>query len=410
MIGRYAVLALALLVGAEAKQPDQAMTNHMTRLMRGAKPTKNNQLIRKLEEEYIPDITGYSLRFEQCQFVKMYDDEMADNEEAGTILGVQHFVIFKLCPTGGDCSYDYGEYAIIMEDYLESMVQYAQEAQENMCNTCNENCNNGGRKLEDAEEDADADNQQWNNYNYDCDCMDTCYKIENMEENGYVDATEFLECQAVYEDNYGNQLFAGPYCSGGEKIKIGIFTDEECMYLDTSKDVEEYLQDDDGYSMKLSHALLKTTYDKDSEVSCLAVDENADNNDNNNNNNQEEPEVNEVCEQLYELAAKCEQSHGFDNGYKQFSEYENQYVQESKVCDYISSLKSGTYSEEGDIIVGSGGVTTRAGGTKPTGGQKFALTFFILGTVGLAVYSAMLHSQLTKGAKADLSKQGGAMA
>ena len=428
MIGRYAVLALSLLVGAEAAKgsakADKAMQNHMSRLMRGAKPTKNSRMLEQNWDEYMPDISGYSLRFEQCQFVKMYDDEMAENEEAETVLGTKRFVVFKLCPTGGDCSYNYGEYAVMMEDYLESMVQYAQEAQETMCETCEENCqnnNNGGRFLEEAqqqdEQQQEQDNQEqqqqqnWN-ANYDCECMDTCYKIENMEENGYIDATEFLECQAIYEDNYGNQLFAGPYCSGGEKIKIGVFTDEECMFLDSSKDVEDYLQDGDGYSMKLSHALLKTTYDRESAVSCLVVDEEAEQNQNNNNNNQqqEEPEVMEVCQQLYETAAKCEKSHGFDNGYSQYAAYENQLVQESKVCDYISSLKSGTYSEEGDIIVGSGGVTTRSGGTKPTGGQKFALTFFILGTVGLAVYAAMLHSQLTKGAKADLSKQGGAMA
>jgi hypothetical protein len=433
MIGRYAVLALSLLVGAEAAKgsakPNKAMQAHMSRLMRGAKPTKNSRMLEQNNynnynenwEDYNPDISGYSLRFEQCQFVKMYDDDMADNEEAGTVLGTKRFVIFKLCPTGGDCSYNYGEYAVMMEDYLESMVQYAQEAQENMCGECEENCqnnnNNNGRFLEDAQQQEGQDDQQqqqqnWN-ANYDCDCMDTCYKIENMEENGYIDATEFLECQAIYEDNYGNQLFAGPYCSGGEKIKIGIFTDEECMFLDSSKDVEDYLQDGDGYSMKLSHALLKTTYDRESAVSCLVVDEDEDNNNNNNNNNnqeQQEPEVMEICQQLYESAAKCEKAHGFDNSYSQYAAYENQLVQEDKVCSYISSLKSGTYNEEGDIIVGSGGVTTRSGGTKPTGGQKFALTFFILGTVGLAVYAAMLHSQLTKGAKADLSKQGGAMA
>jgi len=57
------------------------------------------------------------------------------------------------------------------------------------------------------------------------------------------------------------------------------------------------------------------------------------------------------------------------------------------------------------------GANARAGGSSgTTGGQKFALAFFILGTVGLAVYAAMLHSQLTKGSKAGLSRQGGAMA
>jgi len=410
MIGK---IALALLVASASaanpfqagKTKDTAKARFHQKLMRNAVPTKRSQLHqRKLNDEYIPDITGYSIRFEQCQFVKAYDDELADDEELGTVLGTKRFVIFKLCPTGSDCSYDYGEYTALMEDYLEATTQYAMEQQENMCQRCEENCQNGRR--------LDEENQNnWNYNNYDCECMDTCYKIENMEENGYVDATEFLECQDIYEDNYGNQLFAGPYCSGGEKIKIGVFTDEECMFLDSSKDVEDYLQDGDGYSMKLSHALLKTTYDKDTEISCLQVDENdQNNNNNNNNNNQEEPEVAEVCEMLYETSAKCEKKHGFDNGYSQYAAYENQLVQEEAVCDFITALKSGTYSEEGDIVVGSGGVTTRNGGTKPTGGQKFALTFFILGTVGLAVYAAMLHSQLTKGAKADLSRQGGAMA
>lgn len=420
MLNRSAI-AVALLAGSAVEGKSQAETRHMQRLMRGARPTENSQLIRRLDEEdYMPDISGYSLKFEQCQFVKSYDDELAEDEESTTVLGTKRFVIFKLCPTGSNCNSNYGEYAVMMEDYLESMTQYAQEAQESMCEECEENCQNNNNRFrfleeegqeeeEDAEEDQDANNDQQNNYNsnYDCECMDTCYKIENMEENGYIDATNFLECQQVYEDNYGNALYAGPFCSNGEKIKIGVFTDEECMFLDTSKDVEDYLQDGDGYSMKLSHALLKTTYDKDNTISCLVEEEDDGNNDNGDN---AEAEIMEVCENLYETAAKCEKTHGFDNGYSSYSGYENQLANEETVCNYISSIKAGSYSEEGEIVVGSGGVITKAGGIKPSGGQKFALTFFILGTVGLAVYAAMLHSQLTRGSKAALSKQGGAMA
>ena len=116
MIGRYAVLALSLLVGAEAAGPDKAMQAHMSRLMRGAKPTKNSRMLEQNGEDYIPDISGYSLRFEQCQFVKMYDDELAEDEDATTVLGTKRFVVFKLCPTDGDCSSNYGEYAVMMED------------------------------------------------------------------------------------------------------------------------------------------------------------------------------------------------------------------------------------------------------------------------------------------------------
>jgi hypothetical protein len=73
------------------------------------------------------------------------------------------------------------------------------------------------------------------------------------------------------------KLPSGPMCaSSGSKIKIGVSSDQYCNVLDSSKDVEDYLVDDDGYQMNLSHALLKTSY---------------------------------------EDSAKGEKTHGFDNGY-----------------------------------------------------------------------------------------------
>jgi hypothetical protein len=307
-----------------------------------------------------------------------------------------------------------------------------------MCQTCEEVCVNQQQEEQQDEnqdqEQQDGEEEQEDGgrrrlYDVDCDsCYEECQKIENMEENGYVDATNFLECQMIYdpEDDGRDALYAGPICASyGTKIKIGVFTDEECMNVDASKDVEDYLQDGDGYQMKLSHALLKTIYAEDTCVSCLEPveeDENAQNDDQNQNNNQEQeqPQTNEMCMALYQEAAKCEDSHGFEGGYNawngnnnnnnnQQNAFYNQEAQEQLVCDFISSLQSGTYDESGEIII-SGGSSVVGGGSKTTGGQKFALTFFILGTVGLACYSALLHSKLTKGGKADLSTQGGAMA
>jgi hypothetical protein len=236
-----------------------------------------------------------------------------------------------------------------------------------------------------------------------------------MEANGYLDAAEYIECQRLYEDNYGNAYYAGPVCaSGGTRIKIGVFTDEECTYYDESADVETYLNmgdnnNNNGYAMKLSYHLLKQTFPEGECVAtCLKEDENA----NNNNNNNQQVEINEACQQLYEAAGKCESHHGFEasaNNQYYVENYENQVAQEDLVCNFISSISAGTFDTSGEIVI-SGGRTTIAGGTSTTGGQKFALTFFILGSVGLAGYAAMLHSQLTKGAKADLARQGGAMA
>jgi len=404
---------------APAKSASSAKAAYMSKLMRNARPTENSQLGRRLEEdeaeEYEVDISGYSLKFEQCQFVKAYDDELA-GEDSDTILATRRFVIFRLCPTGScdSCSYNFGEYIVDLEEYLEATVDYQKEMQEEMCNACQE-CNNWEDNEEEEEGDDEGRRRRLQNYSVDCDsCYDECMKIENMEDNGYIDATEFLECQMVYdpEDDGKGALYAGPMCaSSGSKIKIGLFTDEECNVPDSDKDVDDYLMDGDGVSMKLSHALLKTVYSSEC-ISCEKPQEEEENENDDGANEEEEeekePEVLEMCEQLYDAAAKCEKTNGFDDGYANYDGYENQLAQEGVVCDFVESLKAGSYDETGEIVV-NGANSSTGGGSETTGGQKFALTFFILGTAGLAGYAAMLHSKLTRGAT-GLADTGGSMA
>lgn len=402
---------------APLKSNNNAKSAYMSKLMNNARPTSNSQLGRRLEdEEYEVDISGYSLKFEQCQFVKAYDDELAeDGDGATTVLATKRFVIFRLCPTNDDCdscSYDFGEYIVDLEEYLEATVEYQQEMQENMCNACEEcgNYEENEENNQDEDERRRLATRKLQNYDVDCDsCYDECMKIENMEDNGYIDATEFLECQMIYdpEDDGKTGLYAGPMCaSSGSKIKIGVFTDEECNVPDSDKDVDDYLIDGDGVSMKLSHALLKTVYSS-SCISCLQVEE-EDENGGNDDDDEQEPEIVEMCEQLYEASAKCEKTNGFDGGYANYYGYENQLAQEGVVCDFVESLKAGSYDESGEIVV-NGANSSIGGGADTTGGQKFALTFFVIGTVGLAGYAAMLHSKLTKGSS-GLSESSGAMA
>lgn len=401
-----------------AKSANSPKSKYLSKLMSHAKVT------RRLDaEEVEADLTNYSVKFQQCQFVKTYNDELAENEESSTVLQTQRFVIFRLCPDNdcSSCQYNYGEYVIDLETYLEQTIQYEQELQEEMCEACEEYYENQGQQQEEGEEEQAEEGDEEDggrkrrrklvDVDYDS-CYEECQKIENMEENGYVDAVNFLECQQIYdpEDDGASELYAGPICSSsGSKIKIGVFLDEECNQIDSSKDVEDYLVDGDGNQIRLSHALLKTIYAEDTCISCLEPQEEDENND--GNGEQQEAETTEMCRELYEMSAKCESKYGFEASManQNYDDYENQEDQEELVCDYVKSLKSGTYDEEGEIIV-TGGTSVVGGGAKTTGGQKFALTFFILGTVGLAVYAAMLHSKLTKGGKADLANQGGAMA
>jgi len=406
------------------KSVDSPKSKYMNNIMKGAK------VLRKLDQaDAQADLTSYSIMFEKCQFVKAYSDELAA-EGGSTVLATQRFVIFKLCPTSADsCNYNYGEYLVDMDSFLQSTVEYKQEEQEAMCELCEESCAYYGQDADEEEEEEDGDEDgderrrrlaAQNKFsrkldgaaaaaNIDCDtCTESCEKIANMEENNYIDATYFINCQQLVDEGDDQAaLYAGPMCgSQGSKIKIGVFQDEDCMFLDGDLDVEDYLADGDGYALKLSHALLKTTYDNSDPIQCEQVDEDGDG----YYDAYAEKETKEVCMNIYDAAAKCEQSHNFESGVdKYYANYQNQVDNEELICEYISSLKSGTYSQDGEIVIG-GSPSYSPGGTSTTGGQKFALTFFILGTVGLAVYAAMLHSQLTKGGKADLSTQGGAMA
>jgi len=408
-------LLASIIIGAvQASNPFMAKSKNNAKSAFASKLVTGARRLDDADEEYEVNISGYAVKFEKCQFVKSYDDELAEEEDSETVLATKRFVIFKLCPDSScsSCNYNYGEYMIDLETYLESTVQYQQELQEEMCNQCDENC--------EAEEEEEEDNDERRRLDVDCDsCQDECDKIENMEDNGYIDATEFLECQQIGDGgDDGIELYAGPMCaSSGSKIKIGVFEDEDCNIVDNSKNVDDYLINDDGYQMKLSHALLKTVY-ADTCISCLVVEEEEENEDEDEDDNndeeeeeeeEEEPEVTDMCQALYEGAAKCEKSHEFDGGYADYDDYANQYSQEEVVCDFINSIESGTYEDNGEISLYGAGSTTN-GGSDTTGGQKFALTFFILGSVALAGYAAMLHNKLTKGGKAGLSSQGGAMA
>merc|ERR1711971_444387 len=126
------------------------------RLMRGASPTENSQL-RRLDEDKDVDISGYSLKFQKCQFVKSYDDELAEEEDARTVLATKHFVVFRLCPSNScdSCNYGYGEYLVDMEEYLEATIEYAQDKQEEKCDGYYGNQNQGGEEEEQENNEAD---------------------------------------------------------------------------------------------------------------------------------------------------------------------------------------------------------------------------------------------------------------
>ena len=120
---------------------------------------------------------------------------------------------------------------------------------------------------------------------------------------------------------------AGPICTnGGTKIKIGVFTDADCLYLDETKEVDDYLYVN-GVSFSLSNLILKDTYTD----TCISCKEQAEQNENAKEDYVEDTdEVIALCEQLYDESAKCEKAHGFADSY---SGNGNELTEEEIVCE-----------------------------------------------------------------------------
>lgn len=358
-----------------------AADDYKNKLVRGAK------VIRQLDQDPVGydefiDLTGYSLKFEKCQAVKdlseLVDEIVLEttqrNGESDSVLveTQQQFVVFRLCPTSSEnCNYNYGEYMIDLRDYLQYTVEYRTQQQVEMCATCYDQC-----FIPTGDDDAHGDDYYFGDdgedserrrlVDVDCpSCQSECDKITNMAENYYVDATNFINCVQFSEATDDTpDLYGGPLCdSEGSKIKIGAFSDDQCKAL-TNYNVEDYLTDDYGNAMKISHALLKTTYNNKDPISCTAY---------HGEDDTAQAKNAPVCASLYMESDKCEQ-YGYSPMQSSSNSYDvdNQVAKEEPVCDFISFL---TGNDE-EIVNSS--ATTRWH-------QKFALSisFILLGTTGI---------------------------
>lgn len=355
---------------------------------------------------YPYDLSTYSVQYEKCQNVISWSDDLAEEEDATTVLGLEHFVVFSLCPSDScrTCYSDYGQYVLPVEDYLASTTEQSRQAFENKCQGCEEACNDGGY----------------------CDesCLADCEMYQNLDENGYVDASEYIECQQIDvivndDDNAGGdgdandgnknegddeeeelQLYIGPKCStNGRRIHIGLFTDEDCS---VKYDMPEHYTTADYTGFQFWYGILSATYDHSSistSSECMSCaeekyDDDGNGNDNNNNNDDAD-DVNEMCEELYDAAAKCETKHGITAGFIQTNReededgnYQNQVENEAKVCKFIDSLVLNSYTEKGHINLN---VIQDVVNRRVTPLQAAMLTILSLSIVGTLSYAVWLN-------------------
>lgn len=340
-------------------------------------------------------LSSFSVRFEKCQYVKSFDDEVAEDEDEDSVLAMKHFVVFKICPSDEcqtSCNGVHGNYVADIQDYLAATVEYEQEEFETMCDNCNERCNDEGE--------------------YCSGCGKLCYQWVNLENQGYVDASQYIECQQLEIDNDDDddgddevQYYVGPKCgSNGESIRIGLFADENCFEPIDDMDVEDLI------GAKLSYHVLSNVVSTSSDsTTCLSCKESGDDDDNNNEDDEaDEDNVNEMCEELYNIAAKCESPYGLTAGFidvnREDNDYENQVENEFMACNFIDSLIWNSYSETGEINSWDDqDAVIRA----VTTNQLIALSFLGLAFLIILGYGWYLHKAIEKATrKVDLSSQG----
>lgn len=328
-------------------------------------------------------VAGYSLKFQGCHHISQWNEEANGEDEPK--IQTKRLVRFRLCPTGS-CTYEdasgcdsgYGDYIMDMNIFLQSYIQNKMEQQEYQCeyaanyvcgncddDYCSYDCyNDNGLDFcneEDpyANDDANAEAFQLDEYMYcaDWDVPNNGRRLEDGDEDqGY---------------------FIGPYCGDqGGKIHLGVFTDEFCTNF--ADDEENGITHTEFYYKLTGESL---PYSSESLIGMDCISCSANQNGNNNNNNGDE--ANEMCDEIYQQAGKCESSLNPNSYY--FSANEN-------ACTYIEGIK----------IVRSDGIVVQNSSTTSKSAAicigVFAGVFVVLGA-----YVYYLKTKLDR-AKVNLSE------
>lgn len=308
----------------EAVRERQRDDRISSRLMEMARPM--DEIPRFLEQNYdfAINITEYALRYIGCQNVHQYSDDLAQDEDAEGVLGMNRFVIVRLCPKDEcsnyhhyGCNHGYGDYLIPMEDYLMTMAEEYFLEYQTYCETCyacqqrqnynnnamgddganaavddavaagddlananddgmnaaGDDANNGGRRLANDDGyyymgadfyndgDQNANNQDMCSL-YTSACAD--YKSACKDYSQYAtDMENYFQCAEFQIGDYSGYL--GPHCrSDGKTIGIGLYKDENCNEYNS-----DFIDISSMLGMELSDDNLKAYY-SDQCISCDA--------------------------------------------------------------------------------------------------------------------------------------------
>lgn len=320
-------------------------------------------------------VADYSIKFQGCHHISQWNEE-ADGEEDVRI-ATKRLVRFRLCPSNtctlqnaGGCNSGYGDYVLDMNVFLEAYVESVNEYNEARCQYLENTCGCGN----------DGDNEDY--------CLYDCYVAHGMEEicaeqNPYngdnqqqdeqFDLGDYTECAQA---NFGNnrrklndevEYYVGPYCAEqGGAIYLGLFTDDTCTTFSDDYGGQEAYYRMSGKELPYgnTNVISMDCY------SCMEPEAqyNYDGNDNEDNDL-----VNEMCEQIYSQAGKCE---------VEINQYgANNY----NACSYIQGIQ---VIRKNGIIVSSGSKANKT--------ASIFIGVFVVAFVLLSAYVYYLKTKLDR--------------
>lgn len=420
----FAAIA-ACVVAKKAPSPQDAMipdfnipTDSKTgkRLLSKARRVEQNNNNNNNNEQEADWLAGYSIKYDSCASLIQVREE--GGEEEG-LLYTQNLVKFVVCAgaTSGcsDCGSGIAQYVVNMNEFVQAYSEMKKEAQEAACETVREYC-----YCDNANDDEVCENQCYADAG-----MSECIQYEGQEE---VEIDELLEC-GVMEGGNGNnnnnngngnynygqqqqsyngvdmyrQYYIGPMCSpkDGKSIFLAAFYDAGCTSYAGTGVYEAFNY---GYPLPYETEPIVALNDC---ISCLQVDNDNNNNNNNQNNNNNNNQNNnnnyngnynqnqnmeaaEICQQSYEMAAKCESNLGSYLG--------QYYYTDTSGCDYIHNILPSLQRATRKIASGS---SSSASVSSPAA-TAFAVIFGLT-TALLGAYSFFLYRKIHR-AKVNLAQ------
>lgn len=320
-------------------------------------------------------VADYSIKFQGCHHISQWNEEADDEEDVR--IATKRLVRFRLCPSNtctlqnaGGCNAGYGDYVLDMNVFLEAYVESVNEYNEARCQYLENTCGCGN----------DGDNEDY--------CLYDCYVAHGMEEvcaeqnpyNGNNNQEqeqfaldEYTECAQA---NFGNnrrklnddvEYYVGPYCAEqGGAIYLGLFSDDTCTTF-----ADDYGGQEAYYRM----AGRELPYGNTNVISmdCYSCMEPEAQYNYNGNDNEDGDLVNEMCEQIYSQAGKCE---------VEINQYgANNY----NACSYIQGIQ---VIRKNGIIVSSGSKANKT--------ASIFIGVFVVAFVLLSAYVYYLKTKLDR--------------